>query len=161
LPDLFAVTDPDLQFNDHLPSDFLSVMAGVAIGLNAQRVGFALDISDAHLMFPDADYHRGRSIVDHEKQFWSRPVNYKKLPLYLAPIDTTFHVFNKLGRAGVHLRIAGNFTARHLPWYLDDPIFGEQEMARIYRHATKISTIARLRLRHSGLAKSESAGCVP
>jgi hypothetical protein len=154
LPDIFCVTDPDLLFNPKLPEDFLKTMVSLALDSGAQRVGFALDISDGHLMFSDNDYHRGKSIVEHEMQFWQQGFRRNGLSIYLARIDTTFHIFNKNGRADLQFRIAGEYTAKHLPWYRNDPVFGAALMTEIYRHATHISTIAKLRLRHSTVSFS-------
>ena len=152
LPPRFAVTDPDLLFHPQLPADFLQVLCDLAEQLNAQKVGFALDIGDSEQMFSDSDYHLGQSIVEWERQFWLQPVRHDTLQLFLARIDTTFHVYNKTGNPRVHLRAAGNYTVKHLPWYRHYPVFGPARMTEIYRHGTQVSTIARLHLRHQGVA---------
>jgi len=152
LPELFAVTDPDLLFSPSLPADFLKVLLRLALQLKAMKVGFALDLSDGEQMFSDPDYHRGQSIVDWEGRFWQQRVQHETLQLYLAQIDTTFHIFNKQGNPRVHLRVAGDYTAKHLPWYRHDPVFGPARMTEIYGHATNISTVAQLHMRHHAKA---------
>jgi hypothetical protein len=99
-------------------------------------------------MFQDRDYHRGKSIVEWESQFWRQRIPHSSLEIYLARIDTTFHLFNKQGRADIQFRLGGDFTAKHLPWYRDDPIFGHELMLAVSARSTNISTIAKLRLRY-------------
>jgi hypothetical protein len=48
LPPLIAVTDADLKFNPHLPSNFLDVLARIAVKYD-KKAGFALDISSSRL----------------------------------------------------------------------------------------------------------------
>ena len=153
LPDKFCVTDPDLQFNQNLPPDFLDVMARLADRYMASKVGFALDLSDADQMFQYPDYHLGQSIVDWEGQFWRQRIPGEDLEVYLAEVDTTFHVFNKHGLARRQLRVAGDYTAKHLPWYRTNSLIPPQRMTLMYREASHVSTIARFHMRqHEGFS---------
>lgn len=166
LPDKFCVTDPDLQFHPELPADFLQVMCALSDRYKAMKVGFALDLSDSEQMFQYPDYHLGKSIVEWESQFWKQRVPGEALPLYLAEVDTTFHVFNKHGFAQRQLRVAGAYTAKHLPWYRTNALIPPERMTMIYRHATRVSTIARFHMRaHEGLsdlpAANETAAPAP
>lgn len=154
LPTFFCVTDPDLLFNSSLPENFLEILLELSLSTQAQRVGFALDISDGDLMFQDRDYHRGRSIVEWESQFWQQRVGHPTLEIYFARIDTTFHLFNKLGKRQIQLRLGGEFAAKHLPWYLNDPVFGHKVMLEVCSRSTHISTISKLRLRYQAQLES-------
>src|SRR3974390_212092 len=46
LPPLFCVTDPDLQFNDELPSDFMAELVLLTEKHAVGKAGFSLDISE-------------------------------------------------------------------------------------------------------------------
>jgi hypothetical protein len=127
LPRHFCVTDPDLMFNAALPDGFLGDLAALAERHRVGKAGFALDISDPEAMrderFRIGD--RDWAIWEWEAQFWERPFGQTVDgdPVYDAPIDTTFALYDKnhfdpndFLRA---VRVAGRFTARHLPWYRD------------------------------------------
>jgi hypothetical protein len=152
LPDKFCITDPDLQFNPRLPADFMSVMAQLADRFMASKVGFALDLSDSALMFQYPDYHQGQSSAEWENKFWRQRVPGEALEVYLAEVDTTFHVFNKRGLAQRQLRVAGEYTAKHLPWYRINALIPSERMTQMYRQATSVSTTARFHMRqHEGM----------
>lgn len=148
LPDRFCVTDPDLQFHPDLPADFLATLCELSERHGAMKVGFALDLSDADRMFQYPDYHLGQSIAQWEGKFWLHRLQGESLEVYRAEVDTTFHVFNKRGNPQVQLRVAGRFTAKHLPWYLENPVIPAEGMTALYRTASRVSTIARFHLRH-------------
>lgn len=153
LPTKFCITDPDLQFHPQLPRDFMHTLVRLSDRYGAQKVGFALDISDAGQMYSDPDYHEGRSIADWERQFWQHPLVDPKEPgleIYVASVDTTFHLFNKAGSSRCHLRLGGVFTARHLPWYRTNEVADIAEMSAMYRSASRSSTMAKLHRRHHG-----------
>jgi FkbM family methyltransferase len=125
LPRRFCVTDPDLKFNSALPEGFVADMAIVAEKYKIGKVGFALEISDHHLM-DQSDYDIDgniQKIWDWEKQFWIEQID--RLSggdgVYIAPVDSTFALYDQeyfKPEDYTHaLRIAGRFTATHLPWY--------------------------------------------
>lgn len=115
--------------------------------LMASKVGFALDISDSADMFLYKDYHLGKSISEWESKFWTERLPDEALEVYLAQVDTTFHVFNKRGLAKRQLRIAGMYTAKHLPWYRNNTLVSPARMTQVYRNASRVSTIARFHMR--------------
>lgn len=45
LPDVFAYTDPDLQFNENLPLDFLEKLSQLTIEFPVFKAGFALSLN--------------------------------------------------------------------------------------------------------------------
>ena len=145
LPNRFFLSDPDLQWNPALPVDFPTQLDQLASAHAARKVGFALDLSDHVDMFSDVDYHQGRSIHDWERQFWSRRINSSSHEMYDAPIDTTFQLFDKTNVHGPHIRVAGSFTAKHLPWYRESAL---SPHARLHMYVTShMSTTAKLVLR--------------
>ena len=68
--------------------------------------------------------------------------------MYAGWIDTTFCLYNKkYFYAGVNfldaIRIAGNFTCKHLPWYKDPKVISIYENYLLYKKSnTNISSIA-------------------
>jgi hypothetical protein len=137
LPRRFCITDPDILFNQSLPEGFLAEMALLAGKHQIGKVGFALDISDRHLM-KDINYDidgNKTKIWEWEEQFWTKSVD--RLDggdeVYEAPVDSTFALYDQQyfsSNNGMHaLRVAGRFTARHIPWYIDTKMpKGEEDL---------------------------------
>jgi len=127
LPEIFCVTDPDLQFNKEMPGNFLHTLYDLTCKYQIGKAGLALDISDSELMntekylIGDNYYH----IWDWESQFWTQLIDYTTddNPVYNAIVDTTFALYNKkyykYDNFFNAVRVGGNLTCRHLPWYRD------------------------------------------
>jgi hypothetical protein len=116
LGNLFIITDPDLKFNNDLPNNFIKKMINLSNHLKAGRVGFALLI-DSDDIRPELSY-AGMPLKQWEGRFWMNKISYPLLELYNAPIDTTFCLLNMIHNSnGLSIRIAGNFTCKHLPWH--------------------------------------------
>jgi FkbM family methyltransferase len=127
LPDIFCVTDPDLEFNPNMPRDFLFDLLNLTNKFSLGKAGLALELTDRHKMhdekflFGEHYFH----IWEWESQFWQDPID--KLadgsPIFKAKIDTTFALYNKKYFKREFfwdaLRVAGPYTCRHLPWYKD------------------------------------------
>jgi hypothetical protein len=147
LPQIFCVTDPDLAFNRNLPNDFLEILFALTHEHRIGKAGFALDIQDSENFREIELEFKGKSydIVSWEKQFWQKQIGLTQGldPVFLADIDTTFALYNKnhfvRKKLGFYraLRVAGNFTARHLPWYRESLIGRTEEMA--YANTQKFS----------------------
>ena len=82
------------------------------------KVGFALDISDIPDYFPLKE-----KVIKWEMQFWENEINEN---VYRANIDTTFALYKPRFLQNMiktpfyeGIRIAGDFTAKHMGWYLD------------------------------------------
>ena len=130
LPSVFAYTDPDLQFHADMPRSFRSDLRDVAAVSGKGKAGLALDVNGAYGSDAIPEYLYGRTIAQWEAQHWEHrmPLHQSAYPpsvnaddVYEAQIDTTFAVYLKaLGGINKHydaVRVAGNFTCRHLPWY--------------------------------------------
>ena len=99
------------------------------------KAGFSLDISEPHTMRDEAFVVKGRTyqIWDWERQFWEKQVGSTSSgdPIYKADIDTTFALYNKKffqrERLYEAVRVAGRYTCRHLPWYKDIGMPGDEE----------------------------------
>lgn len=117
--DLYFLTDPDLEFNPHLPSEFIGDLIDISNAFQAGRVGFALLIDSDDIR---EDVHfQGHSIKNWEGQFWAHRLIHPlrpELELYQAAIDTTFCLINRRHKCQ-NIRVAGNYTCKHIPWHQD------------------------------------------
>lgn len=120
LPDIYMLSDPDLQLNHNLPRNFVDILYELSIKYKKYKVGFALNIDDCEQFIQIDNYMNNKSIYEWEKQFWQSKIDHNKYELYNADIDTTFCLVNnhfKNNNIYDGIRIAGIFTAKHLPWY--------------------------------------------
>jgi hypothetical protein len=118
LPYIYILSDPDLEINDNLPQNFAEILLNISNEYKSYKVGSALDISDKEKFIQCDNYTGGLSIYEWEKQFWQNRINNNDYELYYADIDTTFCLINN-NYTSNNIRVAGVFTAKHLPWYLD------------------------------------------
>jgi hypothetical protein len=144
LPDKFILTDPDLKFNENIPINFIEILSMLSDKYKINKIGFALDISDFDKMYKNTDYVGNKSIFEHEKIFWENPIYDNNYELYNSSIDTTFCLNNKKYNSNCHIRIAGNFTAKHLPWYINNEIYNIYDNYILNTKTTHISTIKNL-----------------
>jgi hypothetical protein len=145
LPRHFCITDPDLLFNPDLPPDFVAQLAALTEREKIGKAGFALDISDRAAM--REEYFRiGKGdfrIWEWEQKYWDHPIAPLPAgdPVYRAAIDTTFALYDRKYFTPdafiAAVRVAGRFTARHLPWYRDRGV-PESELA-FYARTEKFS----------------------
>ena len=142
LPNKFIITDPDLNLNENIPSDFIEILSNLSDKYKTSKIGFALKISD-YKKFYDGIYFGGKSIYEWEKQFWTNKIR-DDYELYEADIDTTFCLINKDNFKGRKIRVAGNFTATHLPWYIENEIYNAYENYIYSTNSTSISTISKM-----------------
>lgn len=142
LPDRFIITDPDLEFQDSMPSSLVDTLFHVSDQYESQRVGPALLITpDNKGMFPYKWPHLDKNTYDAEKQYWAEPIqNNEGLEMYYANIDTTFCLYNKKNERSP-IRIGGAYTVRHLPWYIDTPGISRYEKYIMYKDTTMSSSI--------------------
>jgi hypothetical protein len=120
LPDIYFLSDPDLQLNPRMPQNFAEIFVKLSEKHGSYKVGAALDISDADKFIHCDNYTENKSILEWESQFWEKPVPDPEYELYDADVDTTFCLVNtKYEESNAVLRVAGNFTVKHLPWYTD------------------------------------------
>jgi hypothetical protein len=115
LPDVFVLSDPDLEISDEMPDDAIDRMFVLSVKYQRRRVGLALSLADSHLFIPEDQ----NELVNWEEQFWEIPIEDSDYQLFVAPIDTTFHLRNYSYHDTwyLNLRIAGPYSCRHLPWY--------------------------------------------
>jgi hypothetical protein len=116
LPDIYILSDPDLELNPNMPYNFSDIFLEISEKHKAYKVGSALDLSDSDKFIQCDNYTNGKNIYDWESQFWENPISDTNYELYDAGIDTTFTLINNKYQ-NKQIRIAGDFTAKHLPWY--------------------------------------------
>lgn len=144
LPQHFCITDPDLEFNPALPPDFLRHLLDLTVRHQVGKAGFATDISEPERMHQQ-QFQIGEErchIWEWEAQSWQNPIAAEGEDMaYLARIDTTFAVYNKeffdTADYLAAIRVAGRYTARHLPWYRNHALPTEE--AAFYRATSKHS----------------------
>jgi FkbM family methyltransferase len=150
LPEYFIITDPDLEYNEKLPNNFIEIMKEISILHQASKVGFALEIENQQLY--EDTYYFDQNIREWESKFWvnklgSFPISPdNKIDLFDADIDTTFFLGCKSRfHDNIKIRLASNFTAKHLPWYPQHNFsLGAKRLLEMYYNAGKISTTSRL-----------------
>ena len=112
----YIITDPDLEFNKNLPTNYIQEMIKISKEYKAGRVGFALLI-DTNDIRPELSY-AGMPLKEWEGRFWKNKINHPYLDLYNAPIDTTFCLLNTVNNIhGLSIRIGGNYICKHKPWH--------------------------------------------
>ena len=152
MPNIFAYTDPDLKFDDKLPSTFLETLRDLTDQYAVFKAGLALEIkSDGICNNLIINFKKCKSIpfkANYSILEWET-VNQKfrlqrndKLEVYAASVDTTFAVYNKGNYGGSFLdavRFAGDFKVMHLPWYPELDTMGNYEKDK-YLKGNKSST---------------------
>lgn len=146
LPQRFILTDPDLELNPDMPEHFIEDMVLLSDRYPwASKIGLALDISDYELFFQGI-YTDNKTIQEHELQFWNNRIDDSEFSLYKAPLDTTFCLVNKglIDHPNNHIRIAGNFTCKHLPWYRKNKVLSVYQNYILAKQNSNISTTSSL-----------------
>ena len=146
LPDKFILTDPDLKLNKNIPSNFVEILATLSDKYKTTKIGLALDISDHDKFYQTTQYMANLSIYDWEKQFWKNRIDDAEYELYKADIDTTFCLINKnnIYTTDLQIRVAGDFLAKHIPWYIDNEVYNIYDNYVACINTTHISTISRI-----------------
>ena len=143
LPNIFVVTDPDLEFSKDLPPDFLDQLLKISKSYQQFKVGLALDISEPD-KYISKKYNGKGYPIEWESQFWREKVNDDNYEMYWADIDTTFALYNKEFKPKnffSSIRVAGSFTCKHLPWYKTCSIQLSEEELKWYRIENNASTV--------------------
>jgi hypothetical protein len=118
LPDIYLLSDPDLELNKNIPSNFVNQLLNISNKYKSYKTGSALLLDDKENFIDCPNYTGGKNIEDWESQFWVNKINDDNYELYNASIDTTLCLINKnYINENLNIRVAGNFTAKHLPWY--------------------------------------------
>lgn len=119
LPTVYILSDPDLKLHPDMPMNFGEIMYNLSNKYKAFKVGLALNISDKDKFLTCSNYIDGQNIVEWERKYWEERIPDPEYELYRAgkTDNTTFSLINNNYPIDNEIRIAGNFTAKHLPWY--------------------------------------------
>lgn len=122
----YIITDADIIPNKNLPQNYIEQLINILDKhKSVTKVGFALRIDN----IPESYIHK-QKVIDWEKKYWDNPI---AEDLYLNELDTTFAVYPprynyNLLNFYFAIRVAGNFTAQHNGWYIDDKNLTEEEV---------------------------------
>ena len=114
-PDVFVITDPDLQYHRDMPTDVIEQLLGLSERYKHGRVALALN-NDKDLQKDIPNYYCGWSLQNWEAQNWATRIPDDDYEIYRAGADTTFTLVNKKHPYAACMRVAGRFTCIHLPW---------------------------------------------
>lgn len=130
-----AYTDSDIELNENTPPGFIEKLITLAEKYKYDKAGLALRIDD----LPDTQY--GNYAKHWEQRYWEKEL---EKDVYVAGVDTTFSVI-KVGLPFQYtaIRIAGDLTAIHKPWYLDYKNLDEEEEFIMKNSNSEFSTTKR------------------
>ncbi len=128
LPELFLLSDPDLDLNPTLPLDFYNTFYALTEFYKIGKAGSALHLPN-NAKTNQKLKHIGveTTAVEYENQYWINKIGFVKKdmsPIYGAAIGATLCLINRNyltisnhWKKGV--RVTGNYEVKHLPWELD------------------------------------------
>lgn len=130
-----AYSDADIELNPNTPRGFVEKMCSTAEKYQKVKAGLALRIDD----LPSTIY--GSYVKGEEQKFWRQELEPE---VFKADVDTTFSTII-VGQCFTYeaIRIAGDCTARHIPWYLDYENLSEEELYIITHSSSEFSTTKR------------------
>ena len=130
LPNIFILTDPDLGFSNKIPENFCQELIEISNIHSAGKVGCALNIDiKEENMVDDIIIVNGAAITVRgvEQNYFAEHLgDFNGNPIYNAPIDTTFALYNKNQSLSKSVSVAGNYMAEHYGWYRFPPIPQEE-----------------------------------
>ena len=148
LPEIFCLSDPDMELSRNLPKEFLADLLQISNQYKMGKVGFALEVP-AEEELKDIELNMEGKIWnmrEWESQWWENCIG-KSLrgdDLYMTTLDTQFALYNKNyfdpNDRYRCIRVAGRFTAKHLGLY-KKTIVPEAEQ-EFYRNSTRYSYVA-------------------
>jgi hypothetical protein len=113
-----AYTDSDIELNPNTPVGFVETLIVLAKDYRVEKAGLALHYKDIPESLAN---NRSRKI---EERYWVNRLSHvnHNLEVYDAYIDTTFAVVkpdSTYSWAHKAIRVAGDFTCNHKPWYMN------------------------------------------
>lgn len=115
LPSTYILSDPDLELSKDMPTNVSDILLSISDEYKTYKTGLALDISDSD-KFIEGDY--GLLVKKIESSYYEKQIENSKYTIFDAPTDTTFCLINwNYKEENKQLRVGGEFTAKHLPWY--------------------------------------------
>jgi len=128
-------TDSDIALNPDTPKNFIEDLIDIAEHSAIKKVGLAIEIND----LPQNELCDKIRMI--ESRYWKQRIIYKDKELYIAPLDTTFSIMDPKKPFDYQaIRVAGNFTCKHIPWYQNWNNLSSEEEFFINQADPKIST---------------------
>jgi glycosyltransferase involved in cell wall biosynthesis len=104
-----AYTDSDIELNPNTPAGFIEILIEKAEKWGYNKAGLALRLDDIQ------PHQFGYNWKAWEAKYWTQEL---EKDVYHADVDTTFCVIRTDQPFSYSsIRIAGDFTCRHIPWY--------------------------------------------
>lgn len=144
--DWYVYTDSDVVPIDNIPDNFIEDMIEVCKKYNKHKVGLGLKIDDLPENNPFT-----KQVLDCEQTYWVSKINDEKYPLYYAPIDTTFAVYQPNSHAlwsSDSIRMGDKYIATHEPWYYDINNLPEDELYYTQHLSTTAGPVWSVRIKN-------------
>ncbi len=124
-----AISDSDIELNINTPKGFIEQMILVAKDYYVDKVGLAIEYKD----ITNETYKN--VVTSIEARYWKSKivdltgaVTGNERELYHALVDTSFCIVNPMHHYHWNgIRVAGDYTCRHTPWYQDFSNLTEEE----------------------------------
>ena len=143
LPEVFALSDPDVEFPRDLSPGFQKSFIDIGIKHRVGKVGFAIEVPKENEFLELIVNLDGklRNMHEWEQQFWENEIDRTSSgdPIFLTTLDTQFAIYNKEffnpEDRYKALRIGGKYTSKHLGFYKKSIV--PQEESDFYRSVSK------------------------
>lgn len=148
LPEIFIATDPDLRYKKEITLSDIENLVQATWQYKLFKIGSRLNLDMEEESMVDKEYLWGgtpNTIRNLESMYYTNCIGiYNNEPLFSAPVDTTFAVYNKNHDNGFfsnNARIGGIYEVDHLGWCMEHPIPKEErafylDSVKNVRHAS-------------------------
>lgn len=131
-----AVSDSDIELNTHTPKGFIEHMIVTAKDFYVDKCGLAIEYQNIPNQF------LRNVIVPIESRYWDNKLPHVTDMVYMAPVDTSFCVVRTESPFTYRaVRLGGEYTCKHLPWYEDWSNLTEEEQYYMDNCDESIGTI--------------------
>lgn len=145
LPDIFSLSDPDVEFPKNISGNFQEEMINIGIKYRFGKVGFAIEVpSESEFLELVVNLDgKLRNMHEWEQQFWQNQIDKTSTgdPIFQTTLDTQFAIYNKEFFSPEErykaLRIGGKFTSKHLGFYKESIV--PKEESDFYRSVSKFA----------------------
>ena len=145
LPDIFSLSDPDVEFPKNISENFQEEMIKIGIKYRFGKVGFAIEVPSENEFLELVVNLDGklRNMHEWEQQFWQNEIDKTTSgdPIFQTTLDTQFAIYNKEffnpEERYKALRIGGKYTSKHLGFYKESIV--PKEESDFYRSVSKFA----------------------
>jgi hypothetical protein len=145
LPDIFSLSDPDVEFPKNISGNFQEEMIKIGIKYRFGKVGFAIEVPSENEFLELVVNLDGklRNMHEWEQQFWQNEIDKTTSgdPIFQTTLDTQFAIYNKEffnpEERYKALRIGGKYTSKHLGFYKESIV--PKEESDFYRSVSKFA----------------------